>query len=84
MSSLVGFVISAAITGIGPRFFGAMVMLPGIYPGFNLAMVWTADTMYRPVAKRVAAVAFIDAVSTLCSIYGSYRKSSFEVVDSPP
>lgn len=81
--SLVGFIISAAATGIGPRYFGAMIMLPGIYTGFNMAMVWTANTMYRPAAKRAAAVAFVNAVSTLCSIYGSYRKLYFKVVAPP-
>lgn len=72
--SLVGFIISAAAESLGPRYFGAMIMLPGIYTGFNMTMVWTANTMYRPAAKRAAAVAFVNAVSTLCSIYGSYRK----------
>ena len=70
--SLMGFIISCAATGIGPRYFGAMIMLPGIYTGFNMAMVWTANTMYRPAAKRAAAVAFVNAFSTICSIYGSY------------
>ena len=49
-----------------------MIMLPGIYTGFNMSMVWTANTIYRPAAKRAAAVAFNNAFSTLCSIYGSY------------
>lgn len=70
--ALAGFVISAAATGIGPRYFGAMIMLPGIYAGFNMSMVWTANTMSRPPAKRAAAVAFNNALATICSIYGSY------------
>ncbi|EXF74663.1 TNA1 is necessary for nicotinic acid import into the cell [Colletotrichum fioriniae PJ7] len=70
--SLVGFIISSATTGIGPRYFGAMIMLPGIYTGFNMSMVWTANTIYRPTAKRAAAVAFNNAFSTLSGIYGSY------------
>ncbi|KAK6206819.1 hypothetical protein QIS74_13307 [Colletotrichum tabaci] len=70
--ALIGFVVSSAATGVAPRYFGAMVMLPGIYTGFNMSMVWTANTIYRPAAKRAAAVAFNNAVSTLSSIYGSY------------
>ncbi|TDZ54695.1 MFS transporter prlL [Colletotrichum trifolii] len=70
--ALVGFVISAAATGIAPRYFGAMIMLPGIYTGFNMSMVWTANTICRPAGKRAAAVAFNNAMSTLSSIYGSY------------
>ncbi|GKT82458.1 pantothenate transporter liz1 [Colletotrichum tofieldiae] len=59
-------------TGVGPRYLGAMIMLPGIYTGFNMSMVWTANTIYRPTTKRAAAVAFNNAVSTVSSIYGSY------------
>ncbi|KAM6519362.1 hypothetical protein FALCPG4_013002 [Fusarium falciforme] len=70
--ALAGFIISAATSGIGPRYFGAMIMLPGIYTGFNMAMVWTANTIFRPVSKRAAAVAFNNAMATICSIYGSY------------
>lgn len=70
--ALAGFVISAAATGIGPRYFGAMIMLPGVYTGFNMSIVWTSNTMSRPPAKRAAAVAFNNAVATICSIYGSY------------
>ena len=70
--ALAGFIICAAATGIGPRYFGAMIMIPGIYTSFNLSMVWTANTIYRPVAKRAAAVAFNNALATLSSIYGAY------------
>lgn len=70
--ALIGFVIAAVATGIGPRYFGTMIMLPGVYTGFNMAMVWTANTIYRPVAKRASALAFNNALATVCSIYGSY------------
>ena len=71
-ASLIGFVIACATEGIGPRYFGAMIMLPGIYTGFSLSITWVANTIYRPASKRAAAVAFNNAFSTLCSIYGSY------------
>lgn len=70
--ALIGFVIAAAATGIGPRYFGTMIMLPGVYTGFNMSMVWTANTIYRPVSKRAAALAFNNALATICSIYGSF------------
>ncbi|KAF6819860.1 TNA1 is necessary for nicotinic acid import into the cell [Colletotrichum plurivorum] len=72
LCSLAGFVIASAATGVGPRYFGAVIMLPGIYTGFNMSMVWTANTICRPVGKRAAAVAFNNAISTLSGIYGSY------------
>lgn len=71
-SALIGFVISSATTGIGPRYFGTMLMLPGVYTGFNMSMVWTANTIFRPASKRAAALAFNNALATICSIYGSY------------
>ncbi|KAH7316981.1 major facilitator superfamily domain-containing protein [Stachybotrys elegans] len=70
--ALAGFIISAATEGIGSRYFGAMIMLPGVYTGFNMSMVWTSNTNFRPVSKRAAAVAFNNALATICSIYGSY------------
>ncbi|KAK1972507.1 MFS general substrate transporter [Colletotrichum sublineola] len=70
--ALVGFIVSGTATDIAPRYLGAMIMLPGIYTGFNMSMVWTANTIYRPTAKRAAAVAFNNALSTVSSIYGSY------------
>ncbi|KAK2059142.1 MFS general substrate transporter [Colletotrichum caudatum] len=70
--ALVGFIISGAATETELRYLGAMIMLPGIYTAFNMSMVWTANTIYRPTAKRAAAVAFNNAVSTMSSIYGSY------------
>lgn len=69
---LAGFIICAAAEGVGPRYFGAMIMLPGTYTAFNMSMIWTANTIHRPVAKRAAAVAFNNAVATVCSIYGSF------------
>ncbi|CAI6092642.1 unnamed protein product [Clonostachys chloroleuca] len=71
-AALAGFIISASTTQIGPRYFGAMIMLPGIYSGFNMSMVWTANTNFRPVSKRAAALAFNNALATVCSIYGSF------------
>lgn len=71
-AALAGLVVACAATGAGARYFGAAVMMPGIYAGFNMSMVWTANTSYRPPAKRAAAVALNNAVSTLSGIYSSY------------
>lgn len=71
-AALAGLVIACAATGVGARYFGAMIMMPGIYTAFNMSMVWTANTIYRPPAKRAAAVALNNAISTLSGIYSSY------------
>ncbi|KAI1774304.1 major facilitator superfamily domain-containing protein [Hypoxylon cercidicola] len=72
VTAMVGLIIACAAEGIGPRYFGAMIMLPGIYTGFNMSMVWTANTNNRPPAKRAAAVAFNNALSGVSGIYSSY------------
>ncbi|KAI1373445.1 major facilitator superfamily domain-containing protein [Hypoxylon crocopeplum] len=71
-TAMVGLIIACAAEGIGPRYFGAMIMLPGIYTAFNMSMVWTANTNNRPPAKRAAAVAFNNALSGVSGVYSSY------------
>ncbi|KAI0421310.1 major facilitator superfamily domain-containing protein [Xylaria grammica] len=70
--ALVGFVIAAATTAIGPRYFAIIIMVPGIYSAFVVALAWISNTMPRPPAKRAAALSFINAVSNATSIYVSY------------
>ncbi|KAI0159938.1 major facilitator superfamily domain-containing protein [Hypoxylon sp. FL1284] len=71
-TAMIGLIIACAAEGIGPRYFGAMIMLPGIYTAFNMSMVWTANTNNRPPAKRAAAVAFNNALSGVSAVYSSY------------
>lgn len=70
--SLAGFIIVATTTNFGARYFGAMIMIPGIYAGFNMALVWTANTIYGPPGKRAVAIAFNNAFSGLAGLYSSY------------
>ncbi|KAI1250558.1 hypothetical protein MGN70_007615 [Eutypa lata] len=70
--SVAAFIISATTTGFGPRYFSMLIMVPGIYGGFVVALSWISNTLPRPPAKRAAALAFINAVSNATSIYASY------------
>ncbi|KAI3326117.1 MFS general substrate transporter [Xylariaceae sp. AK1471] len=70
--ALIGFIIAAATTATGPRYFAIVIMVPGVYGGFVVALAWISNTMPRPPAKRAAALAFINAVSNATSIYASY------------
>ncbi|KAI1270191.1 MFS general substrate transporter [Xylariaceae sp. FL1019] len=70
--ALVGFIVAATTTSIGPRYFAIIIMIPGIYGGFVVALAWISNTMPRPPAKRAAALAFINAVSNATSIYASF------------
>ncbi|KAI9842688.1 MAG: hypothetical protein M1837_006973 [Sclerophora amabilis] len=70
--SVVAFIIAASTTAIGPRYFAMMIMVPGCYTGYVVALAWISNTLPRPPAKRAAALAAINAVSNTSSIYSSY------------
>lgn len=55
-----------------------MLMVPGVYTGYVVALAWISNTLPRPPAKRAAALAAINAISNTSSIYASYMyKTSF-------
>jgi hypothetical protein len=66
------FIIAAATTSTAPRYFAMMLMVPGVYTGYVVALAWISNSMPRPPAKRAAALAFINAISNTSSIYASY------------
>lgn len=53
-----------------------MLMVPGVYTGYVVALAWISNCLPRPPAKRAAALAFINAVSNASSIYASYMYPS--------
>jgi MFS family permease len=74
--SVAAFIIAATTTGVGPRYLSMMLMVPGVYTGYVVALGWISNTLPRPPAKRAAALAFINAVSNASSIYASYMYPS--------
>ncbi|KAM3076383.1 hypothetical protein ACMFMG_007203 [Clarireedia jacksonii] len=66
------FILAAATTAIAPRYVAMMLMVPGVYTGFVVALAWISNTLPRPPAKRATALAFINAASNSSSIYASY------------
>ncbi|CCT61143.1 hypothetical protein IAQ61_005038 [Plenodomus lingam] len=66
------FILAAATTSIAPRYVAMMLMVPGVYTGYVVALAWISNSIPRPPAKRAAALAFINAVSNTSSIYASY------------
>ncbi|CAI7625334.1 unnamed protein product [Penicillium pancosmium] len=70
--SIAGFIISAATTKFGPRYFAMMVMLPGVYTAFIIGISWVANTLPRPSSKRAAALALTNAIANCSSIYSPY------------
>jgi hypothetical protein len=53
-----------------------MIMVPGVYSGYVVALAWISNSLPRPPAKRAAALGFINAVSNTSSIYASYMYST--------
>ncbi|KAF2194415.1 pantothenate transporter liz1 [Zopfia rhizophila CBS 207.26] len=66
------FILAAATHHIAPRYVAMMLMVPGVYTGYVVALAWISNSLPRPAAKRAAALAFINAVSNCSSIYASY------------
>lgn len=69
---MAAFILAAATTSVAPRYVAMMLMLPGIYSGYVVALAWISNTIPRPPAKRAAALAFINAISNASSIYASF------------
>jgi hypothetical protein len=66
------FILAAATHSTAPRYVAMMLMVPGVYTGYVVALAWISNSLPRPPAKRAAALAFINAISNTSSIYASY------------
>ncbi|KAF2461954.1 pantothenate transporter liz1 [Lineolata rhizophorae] len=66
------FIIAATTVKTAPRYLAMMLMVPGVYTGYVVALAWISNSIPRPPAKRAAALAAINAVSNASSIYASY------------
>ena len=70
--AVAAYILAAATTATAPRYLSMMLMVPGVYTGYVVALGWISNTIPRPPAKRAAALAAINAVSNTSSIYASY------------
>lgn len=70
--AVAAFILAAATHAVAPRYVAMMLMVPGVYTGYVVALAWISNSLPRPAAKRAAALAFINAVSNTSSIYASY------------
>lgn len=73
--AIFAFILAACTTSIAPRYVAMMLMVPGVYSGYVVALAWISNSLPRPPAKRAAALAFINAISNTSSIYASYMYS---------
>ncbi|KAF2816652.1 pantothenate transporter liz1 [Mytilinidion resinicola] len=77
------FILAAATTATAPRYVSMMLMVPGVYTGYVVALAWISNSIPRPPAKRAAALAAINAVSNASSIYASYMYPQQKGVTHP-
>ncbi|KAH8667021.1 MFS transporter [Xylariales sp. PMI_506] len=73
---MVGFIIAASTTGLGPRYFSLFLMLGGVYGGFNVSYAWVSSTLPRPWEKRAVAYALINTIGNTAQIYSPYLYNS--------
>ncbi|EPE09849.1 pantothenate transporter liz1 [Ophiostoma piceae UAMH 11346] len=74
--AIIAYILGVATSSFVPRYISMMLVVPGVYSGYVVALAWISNTMPRPPAKRAAALAFINAVSNTSSIYASFMYQS--------
>ncbi|KAF3926169.1 hypothetical protein ABW21_db0204497 [Orbilia brochopaga] len=70
--SVAAFVVAAATLNTAARYAAMMFMPASVYGGYVCALSWISSTLPRPVAKRAAALAAINAASNASSIWTAY------------
>ncbi|PYH49411.1 putative MFS transporter [Aspergillus saccharolyticus JOP 1030-1] len=70
--SVAAFILAAATTSVAPRYVAMMLMVPSFYASYVVALGWISSTLPRPASKRAAALAGINCISNLSSVYASY------------
>lgn len=69
--SILGYVVSLTTMLTAARYFSLFLMAVG-YSGSMLTIVWVANSIPRPPAKRSVAIALVNGVSGVGSVVGSY------------
>ena len=49
--AVIAFIIAASTTTTAPRYIAMMMMVPGVYTGYVVALAWISNTLPRPPAK---------------------------------
>ncbi|KAF9462596.1 MFS general substrate transporter [Collybia nuda] len=68
---MMGFLIAMSTMNTVIRYFSLFLMAQ-TYAGFICFLSWTSGTISRPSSKRAVALAFVNSVSSLGNVTGSY------------
>lgn len=70
--TLVANIIAVSSLNIGARYFAMMLLPASFYSSSVVTLSWITGSMSQPLAKRAAAIAFINALCNTPNIWGSY------------
>ncbi|KAF8141262.1 major facilitator superfamily domain-containing protein [Boletus edulis] len=68
---IIGYIISLSTMATAGRYFSMFLMTVG-YCGFTLTLVWVANAVPRPPAKRSAAIGLVNGFGNLGNLAGAY------------
>ncbi|KAI3619082.1 tartrate transporter [Moniliophthora roreri] len=68
---ITGFIIALATMNTAARYISMIFMAFG-YAGFSMTLVWVANTVPRPPAKRAAAIGIVNGTGNLGNLIGSF------------
>ena len=66
--AIVGFILGAASTNTGARYFAMFLMIIGGHGSDAVVIAWACKTMLRPRVKRAAMVAFVNAFGNCAQV----------------
>ncbi|TDL15167.1 MFS general substrate transporter [Rickenella mellea] len=67
--NLVGYIIALSTSNVGARYFSTFLMAISYC---SLPLVWVANTVPRPPAKRAAAIGIVNGVTNIGNLAGTY------------
>jgi len=69
--AMVGFIISAASTSNGARYFALFLCAGGIWSTIAMILAWTGNVLNTPKEKRAVSLALVNMLGNLSSVYGA-------------
>ena len=73
--AVIAYIIAASTIKTGPRYLSMMLMVPGVYTGYVVALAWISNTLPRPPAKVSYCIGryrtFLTTHKLACCVAGS-------------
>ncbi|KAH8115403.1 MFS general substrate transporter [Phellopilus nigrolimitatus] len=69
--AIIGYIIAISTFSTGGRYVAMLLMASG-YAGAGLTLVWTANSIPRPPAKRAAVIGIVNGFGNIGALVGSF------------